>query len=96
MFDLDFILQVDLGRSYKKKLFVSRKKKLYRIRPQVHLNRSIKYQGGRFSDIKILLMSKKGVAQKHPPPQPVELKTVFSDTSDFKLQLGKKKTSALS
>ena len=63
--------------------------KLYINIPQAHLNQSITFEGGRFSDIGILLMAKKGVAQKSPPPpQRVELKTCFGDTRDLILELG--------
>ena len=86
VFDLDLILYVDLGRSYKY-FFSIRVIKLYRNRPQVNLNRSITYKGGRFSDIVLLLMTKKYVAQKYPPPlRRVEL----GDTRYLILQLGEK------
>ena len=91
MFDSDFDLLIDLGRSYKYFYSIHRIK-LYRNRPQVHLNRSITNKGGRFSDIGIFLMSKKGLAQKSPPPptQRVELKIFIGDTRDLILQIGEK------
>ena len=62
----------------------------------------ITHKGGRFSDIGILLMSKKGVVQKYttpppPPPRPrVEPKTFFCDTRYLILQLGENNLSVLS
>ena len=65
--------------------------KLYIIRPQVRLNRSITIKGRHFSDIGIFLRIKKGVVTKYPPPpHELSLSLFLCDTGDLILQLREK------
>ena len=57
-------------------------------RLQIHLNRSITFKGGRFFAIGIFLGTKKGVAQKSPPPNELSLRFSLGDTRALTLQTG--------